>query len=474
MSVGKINVSSTLRRAERLLREDKSASPALRAVVEVLITLIQLLIQKVGTNSTNSSLPPSQDPHRQRGSKGKGAARQRRPGGQPGHEGATLQPDPHPDRIEPIAIDCRTLPAGRYKPAGYEARQVIDIEIHKHVTEYRAEILEDERGRQFVAPFPEGVTRPVQYGNTVKAQAVYLSQWQLLPYERVGDHFSSQCGLPLSPGSVFNFNREAFGLLERFEAIAVQQLIRQPVLHADETGINLNGKLGWLHNLSNAEWTLFFVHERRGAEAMLAMGVLPHFHGRLCHDHWKAYFQFDCLHSLCNAHHLRELKRAQEEGQRWAPRMHALLLTINEATRRAGGCLSERQAQRFSRRYHAILDAADRECPPPTGNRIGKRRPLARTKARNLLERLRLYETETLRFMTDPQVPFTNNQGENDLRMTKVQQKISGCFRSSEGAKIFCRVRSYLSTCRKHDLGATEALKLLFSAHLPDFIPKLE
>ena len=474
MSIAKIDITEALQQAERLLRQDKTASPAMRAMVDLLIVIIRLLVQKFGRNSANSSLPPSQDPHRQRGSKRKAEGPKRKPGGQNGHEGATLAPDPNPDHIENIPIDRRTIPPGRYKQAGFEARQVIEIEIHKQVTEYRAEILEDAHGCQFVAEFPAGVTRPVQYGIALKARSVYQSQQQLIPYERICDDFRDQCGIPLSAGSVFNFNQEAFILLERFEVIVIQQLIIQRILHADETGINVNGEGRWLHCVSNDKWTLFFPHARRGAEAMIAMGVLAHFRGTLIHDHWKAYFQFRCRHALCNAHHLRELKRAwEDDGQHWAEKMHALLLEINDATTKAGGCVTEREAKSFRSRYRNILTRGDRECPPPEPKdhpaRPGR---MARTKSRNLLERLRNFETETLRFMTDKLVPFTNNQGENDERMTKVQQKISGCFRSFLGAQIFCRVRSYLSTCRKHGLSATEALTMLFSGHLPNFIPK--
>ena len=204
------------------------------------------------------------------------------------------------------------------------------------------------------------------------------------------------------------------------------------------------------------------------------MGVLQHFQGRLGHDHWKSYFQLTCTHFLCNSHHLRELDYAWlEDGQRWALNINLLLLEINSATTDAGGSLPDDTAARFRARYRNILSRGDRECPerpPLPGN---TRRP-AQTKSRNLLERLRDFETETLRFMTDPLVPFTNNQCENDLRMTKVQQKVSGCFRSFEGAQIFCRVRSYLSTCRKHDIQATEALHALFEGRLSDIIARLE
>ena len=239
----------------------------------------------------------------------------------------------------------------------------------------------------------------------------------------------------------------------------------------------MNGKCLWLHTAGNDQWTLFFPHERRGGEAMAAMGVLKHFRGVLCHDHWKPYFQFKkCQHALCNAHHLRELERAWEQDkQKWAQKMQLLLLEINKAVDKAGGCLTDDAAKSFRSRYRNILTRGDRECPPPkTKGDSNKPGRIARSKSRNLLERLREFETETLRFMTDKLVPFTNNQGENDIRMTKVQQKISGCFRSFEGAQIFCRVRSYLSTCRKHGIKPTDALQTLLSGRLPDFLAKLE
>src|SRR5439155_25455338 len=186
----------------------------------------------------------------------------RKPGGQNGHEGTTLLPVENPDHVENIAIDRRTIPPGHYTNGGYEARQVIDIVITKFVVEYRAEILQNAQGRQFVAQFPAGVTRPVQYGNGVKSQAVYRSQQQLIPYDRIRDYFWDQCGIQISAGSVFNFNQEAFVLLEPFESFLVRQLVQQPLLHADETGVHINKTLHWLHCLCNEHWTLFFPHAK--------------------------------------------------------------------------------------------------------------------------------------------------------------------------------------------------------------------
>lgn len=476
MTVGKINITETLKSVETTLREDKTISPQVRVMMELLVVVINLLLGKLGLNSKNSSTPPSKDPKRQRGSKRKSKGEKRKPGGQNGHEGTTLKKVAKPDHVATIAIDRRTIPPAKYTPIGFESRQVIDIKISTEVTEYRAEILQDEDGNQFVATFPTGVTRPVQYGASVKAHSVYMSQQQLLPYDRIRDYFSDQCVIPISAGTIFNFNKEAYDLLVSFEALVKRRLVAQGLLNVDETGINVNGKLLWLHTAGNDRWTLFFPHEKRGLVAMDAMGVLKHFRGILCHDHWKPYFNFKCLHALCNAHHLRELERAwEQDSQTWAKKMQTLLLEINDAVNKANGCLTKQAAKSFRSRYRNILTRGDRECPAPKAKTDpSKRGRIGKSKSRNLLERLRDFETETLRFMTNKIVPFTNNQGENDIRMTKVQQKISGCFRSIEGAQIFCRVRSYLSTCRKHGLAPTKALETLFSGRLPDFITKLE
>jgi transposase len=466
-----IDVDSAINSVKELLKKEKDLSPALRSALEVLLVLVALLLNRMTLNSKNNSKPPCTDPNRKKSSKPGHSSR--KPGGQKGRNGTTLQPVDDPDEVEVLTIDRRTLPKGpRYREAGHESRQVIDIDIARFVTEYRAQILEDNQGNRFVAAFPDGVNRPVQYGLNLKANAVYMSQHQLIPYDRIRDHFQDQMHIPVSTGSVFNFNKEAYERLASFEQWAKTQLARSDLLHADETGINIGGKRQWLHCASNASLTWFYPHAKRGTEAMDEMGILPFFKGVLCHDHWKPYYRYDCIHALCNAHHLRELERAWEQDhQQWAREMQALLIEISKAVADAGGCLSPDKADQWRRRYRKLLEKADIECPPPDENqRKSKRGRLKRSKARNLLERLRDFEPDVLRFMEVESIPFTNNQGENDLRMTKVQQKISGCFRSMEGAKIFCRVRSYLSTCRKQGMTATHALTLLFLGKDPDFM----
>lgn len=384
--------------------------------------------------------------------------------------GTTLQKIDDPDEIEIITIDRRTLPKGRYTEDGFESRQVFDIDISRVVTEFQVQRLVNEKGQRFVAPFPGGISKAVQYGKGIKAHGVYLSQYQLLPYKRIQEYFADQLQLPISEGSIYNFNKQAYEQLAVFESISKENMVASPCLHADETGININGKGHWLHSASNDEWTHFYPHTRRGSEAMNEINILPRYTGILCHDHWKPYYKYDCTHSLCNAHHLRELTRAWEQDQQvWAHEMKRLLETMSRAVNEAGGMLSHKEAEQWKIQYRDLLGKAEIECPPPDKPAKAKRGRTKRSKARNLLERLINYEEDVLRFMTNACVPFTNNAAENAIRMTKVHQKISGCFRSNDGAKIFCRVRGYLSTCRKQGVSATQAMELVFEGKLPEF-----
>lgn len=471
MTINDINITKTLKEVDCLLEQEKNLSPALKAIINVLIMVVKLLTNRLGLNSNNSSKPPSTDPNRKKEPKEKS---NRKTGGQKGHKGITLERIGNPDEIKAVLIDRRNLPKNhQYKNVGVEKRQVFELYISRNVIEYQAEILEDETGQRFVASFPKDVTKAVQYGQSVKAHAVYMSQYQLLPYNRIEEYFSEQLQIPLSQGSLFNFNQEAFDNLSEFDKKIKQKLSESDVLHVDETSININGKKHWLHSASNLYWTQFFPHEKRGTEAMNAMNIIPNFTGVLCHDHWKPYYSYtNCSHSLCNAHHLRELTRAcEQDDQIWAGQMKALLKEMNDSVHENGGCLSKEESDSYRQDYQEILNAAEIECPPPDEQRKkGQRGRIKRSKARNLLERLDHFKDDVLRFMDDIKVPFTNNQGENDIRMTKVQQKISGCFRSPKGSGIFCRIRSYLSTCRKQDISSSHAMELIFEKKLPDFM----
>lgn len=466
MKVSGIDIESNIDNIKAQIEADKTLSTSMRAAIDLLLLIVTLLSQRLGLNSRNSSKPPSSDPNRKKNSN---ANSNRQPGGQKGHKGTTLEQEIAPDITHILTLDKALLPPGKYTSVGEEVRQVVDIEFKRVVTEYRAQILEDEFGKRFAAEFPNNVKSRIQYGNELKAHAVYLSQYQLLPYERIREYFTDQLGIPLSSGSLFNFISTAYAKLEDTQALAIikANLVKEKTLHTDETGININGKRQWLHNASSASWTYLSAHEKRGAEAMDDIGILPHFTGVMCHDHWKPYYRYECQHSLCNAHHLRELLRAYEQdNQMWAEEMRGYLIALNQEVDKAGGILSPDRQKAVILGYHAILKAGEKESPAPLPVE-GKRGRPKKTKSRNLLERLQHYESDVLRFMTENSVPFTNNQGENDLRMAKVQQKISGCFRSDNGAKMFFGLRSYLSSCKKQGISASTALVLLFNGMLP-------
>jgi transposase len=438
---------------------------------EVLLLLISILAGRALLNSGNSSKPPSSDLNRKKSEK---KASNKKQGGQLGRVGKNLMPIETPNEVVKIVVDRSKLNDEEYQEAGYEARQVFDIRISRYVIEYRAQKLRGSDGKIYTAEFPEGVVAQVQYGNGIKAHSVYMSQFQLIPYDRINNHFADQIKVPVSVGSIFNFNKEAYERLEAFERLTKQKLSSSALIHGDETGINVGGKRIWLHSASNNLWTHLYPHNNRGNEATNEIGILPEFKGILCHDHWKAYYAYqNCKHSLCNAHHLRELQAAIDIDKcGWAKQMQDLLCEINDKANEAGGALDKAMADEYRIKYRAILTAGDQETPPPEPqkNKSGSEKKRAkRSKSRNLLERLRNFEDDVLRFMEDKLVPFTNNQGENDLRMTKVQQKISGCFRSIEGAKIFCRIRGYILTWQKHGVSITDAFKLLFEGKLPQF-----
>ncbi len=469
MKIENIDIEATIKKAQSLVREDKQLSVATKSMFEILILIISLLANRLNLNSTNSSKPPSSDPNRKKRPKSKTG---KKAGGQKGHVGTTLKKVDVPDKVKLIEVDRSKLPPGRYHQVGFEPRQVFDIDISRVVTEYRAQVLKDDKGNRFVAPFPEGVTKAVQYGKGLKAHSAYMSQFQLIPYNRIQDYFADQFHIPISVGTIFNFNKEAFRLLADFENRAKDKLAASYFAHADETGVNVGGKRHWLHCISSDYWTAYYPHKRRGLDAMNDMGILPRFKGILCHDHWKPYYRIDCTHALCNAHHLRELTRAwEQDGQQWARKLKNLLETINRKVTDAGGALDAQESQKYRLKYRALLKQGENECPEPIkSKKKGKRGRIKKSKSRNLLERLRDYEQDALRFMDDELVSFSNNLGENDIRMTKVQQKISGCFRSMDGARIFCRVRGYLSTCRKQGVKPSHALDLLFNGKLPDFL----
>lgn len=468
MTIGKVDINAAIAEIQQQIESDPDVSPSLVKSINILILVIQLLVERLGINSANSSLPPSKDKKTRKKSTSARKRSGKKPGGQPGHDGETLQQFADPDEVVELEIDRRTLPnRDDFKSVGLETRQVIDVVMELCVTEYRAEVVEDSDGNQYVATFPEGVTKAVQYGPSVRALSTYMSQYQLIPYNRVQEVFADQFGLEISQGSIANFNKEAYEKLAGFEEKLRQNLGSARVLNADETGIKIGDKIHWLHVLCTPKSTLFFPHDKRGKEAIADLGILDGFKGVLCHDGWKPYFGYECDHALCNAHHLRELQWVIDfKSQAWAREMKKLLLEIKRKVEKRGGVLKPPRQQEYVEKYRQVIRQGKRECPMTLSTKGSGKKKAAQTKERNLLDRLEKYEDWVLLFMKEKLVPFTNNRAERDIRMTKVHQKISGCFRSMAGAQYFCRIRSYLLTSIKRGHSPYFQLLKVFE---PDF-----
>jgi transposase len=350
----------------------------------------------------------------------------------------------------------------------YESRQVFDLPARPlEVTEHRAEIkCCPHCGQAVKAGFPAAVRAPVQHGVRLASLMVYLNQQQLIPYARLTQLCEDLFGQPLSAGSVVSANAQVYENLESFARALVQQVPQAEVVHLDESGLRVQGRLHWLHVASTAKLTCYGVHPKRGAEAMDDLGIVGACRQWVVHDHWKAYFAYpECMHALCNEHLLRELQfLGEEQHEVWARQLSDLLLALHRR-RQKHGEFNERQFKRARKRYQAIVRRGRYRHPsrdPDQGRR-------AQGKAANLLDRLEDFDWNILAFLFDERVPFTNNQGERDIRMIKVQQKISGCFRTLRGAQVFCRIRSYISTCRKQHRNIWEAIQLAVAGN--PFIP---
>jgi transposase len=303
----------------------------------------------------------------------------------------------------------------------------------------------------------------VQYGTGFKAQAVYLNSYQLLPLARTCEVLGELYGQRPSEGLVIAAQAACASQVEPSVAQIKTELASQAVVHCDESGLRVDGRLTWLHVVSTETLSYYTVQPKRGQDGMRAMGILPDFAGRAVHDAWSPYFTFDnCQHALCNSHQLRELNFIVEQyHQPWAQAMSSLLLDIKHAVAIASvdsDCLSPLALAQFEQRYEAILAQGFDANPPPAPLQSAKRGRVAQSPAKNLLDRLRRYKTETLAFMYDFRIPFDNNLAERDLRMMKVQQKISGSFRTQQGADAFCVIRSYLSTVRKQGGNVIQAI----------------
>ena len=354
-----------------------------------------------------------------------------------------------------------------------ERRQVFDLPpMQMVVTEHRTEaVVCPHCQMRNQAVFPAAVSKAVQYGAQVKALSVYLHQHHLLPFARLTQVLDDLLGISPAVGTIVSWLQEAAELVaEPVEQIKTH-LRQSDVLHADETGLYIAGKRAWLHVAATPQLTCYAAHPKRGRQGTDALGILPDFTGTAVHDNWATYASYACRHALCNVHHLRELTYLHEQfGQVWAGEFKQFLLAVKaqvDAARAQGATtLPPDLRQVIDPQYQQLVEQAlAATAPPPNGWPKGKRGRVKKTKARNLAERFDLQRTQILAFVDDFAVPFDNNLVERDIRMVKVQQKISGCFRSWSGAQAACRLRSYLSTMTKQGHAAFAILAALFDGH---------
>src|SRR5512135_1015566 len=440
---------------------------------------VKALQIRLAKDSHNSHLPPSSDrfsrqPKSLRKKSGK------KSGGQQGHQGKTLRFSPCPDEVLVHAVDhCEHCQADlRQVPAsGVERRQVVDVPPSRLlVWEHHSEQKHCPQCQHItIAPFPAEVHAPVQYGPRIAAIAVYLVQQQLLPLARACEVMEDLLAASMSEGTLCDLIGRCASNLTEVEQHIKEALLASSVIHQDETGLYVAGHRQWMHVTCTPRLTHYAVHASRGHAALDAIGILPRFAGTSVHDGWRSYFLYGCLHALCLVHLLRELTfLAEEQGLQWAADLKALLLDMKEATDQAReqhfATVHPLEVADWQAQFVALVAQADAttstaQAPPGTKGRAKQ------SAARNLLDRLINNQEAVLAFLHRLVVPFDNNQAERDVRMVKVQQKVSGSFRSEAGAAAFCRIRSYLSTLRKQGVDLLASLEATLRGHpiLPSF-----
>ncbi len=465
------------------LREENAALKAqvaellpLKEQVEQLKDQVKQLTSRLAKDSHNSHLPPSSDRFvRQKKARSLRRSSGKKPGGQPEHPGETIQWCRCPDEIIRHAVSsCSHCQAelSAVEPQRVEARQIIELPSKRHVViEHQAEQkCCPQCGEVNAAAFPEEVRAHMQYGSSVATAASLLVVQHLLPLGRAGEVLFDLLGLSISEATIITQMQRAATLLEPVEQQIKEALIGADVLHQDESSLYVAGQRWWTHVSATATLTHYAVHPKRGKEALDAIGILPQFQGRSLHDGFRSYWLYGCLHALCNVHHLRELLFLEEEHQQsWAAELKDVLREMKTACDQARemgrSALSPLEIADWVARYERVLEEGYQANPPDPSPIVKKKGRPKQSAARNLLDRLSLHQDAVLAFLHDLRVPFDNSQAERDLRMIKVQQKVSGCFRTPVGAHIFCRLRSYLSSLRKQGFNLFTALQHTFLGH---------
>ena len=449
-----------------------SENELLRAQVAMLESKLADLEERLGRNPRNSSMPPSAEGFSKppAPSRAERRAAARKQGKQPGAPGKHLAQVTDPDQVihhaPPSCSSCGADLDGA-EMVDYERRQVFELpEIRLVVTEHIAERRRCRCGCTTKADFPDVATAPACYGPSVRALAAYLAVHQHLPMDRMAQLFADVLGAPVSVGALAQMVTEAAEGTRPFLDVTRNLLHEARVVHFDETGGRAVGRLHWVHSASTSLLTLLDCHPKRGRLAMDDLGVIGAMSGVAVHDGWKPYRHYDVDHALCNAHHLRELQAVGIGwDQGWANDLAGLLVeakhAVEAARARGADHLDAATLHSIRVRYGQLVAKGFSFNPAPE---VGKRSGYEK-KAFNLLRRLDQQRADVLRFVTDFDVPFDNNQAERDIRMVKLQQKISGSWRTLEGARNFCAIRSYVSTLRKQDHNVLAGLRQLFEGH---------
>ena len=448
---------------ERLSAEGK-VSPGLHSLFKALLMRFELLMavfmeKHTPKSSRNSGLPPSQTAKEdqsasQPGTKAKGHAR----------TVETVEVSPL-ERCQNGGADLSDTPC-----QGHERRSRIDIVFEKVVSHLDAEIKQCPHCQtQTKGAFPSDLSGPVHYGLGIRAYVLNLLAAQMLSLKRVQQSIKTLVDRLISEATLLNSGRQLHQALAAWEQAAIAQLLAQPAVHVDETSLRVDRKNHWIHVYSAGDITLKFLHPKRGREAIEAINLIPRYGGAIIHDCWASSLAYKhCEHGLCGAHLLRELTFVVEANDyRWAANIkRRLKQTCARVAKRESKCLSEPEYKNLRKRYRNILTRGEKELPPIPPRQNGKRGRVAKSDAHNLWERLKHHEQAVLLFAKRPHVSFTNNRAERDLRMSKVKQKVSGCFRTRQYAEAYCRISSYLQTMANRGYNPLVAIQMALSGQI--------
>lgn len=436
----------------------------------VINLMLSIFLEKITKkNSKNSSIPPSQTETDnsslpESGSKGKGK-------NEDDHLAANTRTRETTVTVEVQTCDTCGEDLSDVPCAHHERRTKIDIIFEKVVEHTDAEIKQCPGCDATVkGEFPKDLQGPLQYGDGLKAFMINLLLSQMIAMARAQKLMKSMVGMAISEASVLKWIRRLHEALQPWEQSAIEALLNSKAMHVDETSLKASKDRHWIHVYASGNITLKFLHRRRGLEAINAINIIPRYGGNIIHDCWSSYLSYlHCGHALCGSHLLRELTFIIESnGYQWAKDMKALLKnTCRTVNRRKRKKLMKKEFAALKLAYGEIITRGERELPPIPEKPPGRRGKMAKSDAHNLWERLKLHEVAVLLFAEDSHVPFTNNRAERDLRMAKVKQKVSGCFRTTFYAEAYCRISSYLQTMANKGYNPLVAIQLAFAGGAP-------